>query len=182
MKQDEVVSFTPVSIHAPHTGSDARSSPKSMHVVCFNPRSPHGERLGCVLCERVTVRFQSTLPTRGATGASGNKDNPLAVSIHAPHTGSDPLLLGRPLLQHLFQSTLPTRGATAYVCNGCDAAMFQSTLPTRGATLGCVRWVPTQEGFNPRSPHGERLKSLDMNNAAMKFQSTLPTRGATVRR
>ena len=35
-------------------------------------------------------------------------------------------------------------------------------------------------GFNPRSPGGERLAKLKMRIIDMKFQSTLPGRGATI--
>ena len=57
-----------ISIHAPHAGSDQPalvcSLSRSNH---FNPRSPCGERL---ICELVTQRHFS-------------------ISIHAPHAGSD---------------------------------------------------------------------------------------------
>ena len=33
----------------------------------FNPRSPHGERQPTTQSKTTTVRFQSTLPARGAT-------------------------------------------------------------------------------------------------------------------
>ena len=58
-----------------------------------------------------TVKFQSTLPARGATvfGVRGFVDK-------------------------LFQSTLPARGATMMVQELADEGLFQSTLPARGAT------------------------------------------------
>ena len=34
-----------ISTHAPRTGSDEHSSPRTLHGQNFNPRSPHGERL-----------------------------------------------------------------------------------------------------------------------------------------
>ena len=34
--------------------------------------------------------------------------------------------------------------------------------------------------FNPRSPHGERLRSLTSTDSKATFQSTLPARGATI--
>ena len=36
-------------------------------VQHFNPRSPHGERRGLLLCLLQFPLFQSTLPARGAT-------------------------------------------------------------------------------------------------------------------
>ena len=38
-------SYSPISIHAPRTGSDARRSACRMTNRNFNSRSPHGERL-----------------------------------------------------------------------------------------------------------------------------------------
>ncbi len=59
--------LTVVSIHAPHTGSDAIIRVITIVSICFNPRSPHGERHD------------------NADDRSIIRD----VSIHAPHTGSD---------------------------------------------------------------------------------------------
>ena len=79
----------PISIHAPHAGSDGRYHARRRTIVHFNPRSPCGERQ-VIAQETVTNDlFQSTLPMRGATAAS--------------HLFS---------LPGLFQSTLPMRGAT----------------------------------------------------------------------
>ena len=56
----------------------------------FNPRSPCGERLFVCYKHTAIVKFQSTLPVRGAT---------LAQPLNR-------------LRRNLFQSTLPVRGAT----------------------------------------------------------------------
>jgi hypothetical protein len=105
-----------VSIHAPHTGSD-------MAVIVL----------------QACGKFQSTLPTRGATFGSCYLYRGYPVSIHAPHTGSDAIqiLSSRCDRQYLlFQSTLPTRGATPSDSSSRwhYQLTFQSTLPTRGAT------------------------------------------------
>ena len=78
----------------------------------FNPRSPHGERRArdCGSCRRLGIsihaprtgsdvlllshwkcylRFQSTLPARGATGVTTTQEMLESISIHAPRTGSD---------------------------------------------------------------------------------------------
>ena len=91
------------------------TNPRRNHArqqIYFNPRSPHGER---------RARNQRT-----PTGADFNPRSPhgerpvrrdvpppcVAISIHAPRTGSDiPLsIISRQDLP--FQSTLPARGAT----------------------------------------------------------------------
>ena len=56
-----------ISIHAPHTGSD---------------------NMDAKITARVD-KFQSTLPTRGATVIEGARKENDDISIHAPHTGSD---------------------------------------------------------------------------------------------
>ena len=57
-----------ISIHAPRTGSDHHSGVFSVGDDNFNPRSPHGERLGWSL----------------------SSSHQAGISIHAPRTGSDP--------------------------------------------------------------------------------------------
>ncbi len=177
-----MMAFKVVSIHAPHTGSDGGTTYHHHQPARFNPRSPHGERrITSIPYQLLILRFQSTLPTRGAT---------LTLLLLMPaHHGFNPrsphgerrtrrcsITVIRP-----FQSTLPTRGATARVVTdwlwrvsvsihaphtGSDETgnkrrltgpEFQSTLPTRGATI----------------------KVIIMNKNANPFQSTLPTRGAT---
>ncbi len=56
-----------ISIHAPLTGSDACGLPLRCGGNNFNPRSPYGERPPRRARSRASVRFQSTLPLRGAT-------------------------------------------------------------------------------------------------------------------
>ena len=104
------------------------------------------------------VRFQSTLPVRGAT---------LVCVISG--------------LRIRFQSTLPVRGATREYRTRLPSFQFQSTLPVRGATLkikprGFVLVISIHAPragsddaldapldrtryFNPRSPCGERPMS-----------------------
>ena len=79
-----------ISIHAPRTGSDTAPATASGWTAYFNPRSPHGERrlpppscrasrrisihaprtgsdVAADVCRALEVKFQSTLPARGAT-------------------------------------------------------------------------------------------------------------------
>ena len=56
-----------ISIHAPLTGSDVRYTVKRSESYNFNPRSPHRERPNLPVLKRVFLRFQSTLPSQGAT-------------------------------------------------------------------------------------------------------------------
>ena len=55
----------------------------------FNPRSPHRERRCHAAYRQLQMKFQSTLPSQGATNAIAESSNTSAISIHAPLTGSD---------------------------------------------------------------------------------------------
>ena len=149
-----------------------------------------------------TMEFQPTLPARGATGTipvefTAHQD----ISTHAPRTGSDK---GS---QHIwsslstFQPTLPARGATRWRSCCGRMALFQPTLPARGATCWehTIHFIPRisthaprtgsdwervgmgadRTDFNPRSPHGERLRWWGRDGRRGGFQPTLPARGAT---
>jgi len=102
-----------ISIHAPHTGSDAFIIDMDNVYSDFNPRSPYGERLILMISSPCDIVFQSTLPIRGATAAS---------------TAALACFLS-------FQSTLPIRGATTGNITMAMLCLFQSTLPIRGATF-----------------------------------------------
>ena len=124
-----------ISIHAPRTGSDVALLAAPAHAGNFNPRSPHGERLGMAilppkfthfnprsphgerpsLSGKVVVHalFQSTLPARGATILPVVAKMDFLISIHAPRTGSDSSSATTlRATRRRFQSTLPARGAT----------------------------------------------------------------------
>ena len=102
--------------------------------------------------------FQSTLPARGATvrfrAAEGH---PRHFNPHSPR-GERPFMKFVGMVDSAFQSTLPARGAT-FQSSGIflTILVFQSTLPARGATWSMFDYVPNSE----------------------TFQSTLPARGAT---
>ena len=103
--------FNPRSPH----GERRWNCSKRRYTSHFNPRSPHGERLDPTKLERTSEKFQSTLPARGATLIRWvccrgffhfNPRSPhgerrrcfsstciaIAISIHAPRTGSDPIM------------------------------------------------------------------------------------------
>ena len=82
-------SWHSISIHAPRTGSDKWTAFMSPPRGYFNPRSPHGERPVGESVTFTVTQFQSTLPARGATGRDPLVQAELAISIHAPRTGSD---------------------------------------------------------------------------------------------
>ena len=100
-----------ISIHAPLTGSDDTWIATTHKAINFNPRSPHRERplRSSTLSNRTNfnprsphrerrlvntrwmmcARFQSTLPSQGATYNEDETSRVEFISIHAPLTGSD---------------------------------------------------------------------------------------------
>ncbi len=128
-----------VSIHAPRRGSDGASPNKRENWVfqstlpaggatkrikdqpkdylCFNPRSPQGERPAWDTYRTTSSPFQSTLPAGGATWRD--------------RTGAG---------WTMFQSTLPAGGATGGLPEVERAIRFQSTLPAGGATTPAITW------------------------------------------
>ena len=104
----------------------------------------------------------------------------LAISIHAPRTGSDDFLV-------IFRV----------------ACCISIHAPRTGSDAGVSADLRSEHNFNPRSPHGERQCSLPQplgafqisihaprtgsdgnrlsDGHACEFQSTLPARGATLR-
>ena len=126
----------------------------------FNPRSPHGERLQGIFSRRSSstisihaprtgsdcstssvpsspIRFQSTLPARGATSKLLQVQTESKISIHAPRTGSD----RREILMK-----------TVY--------LISIHAPRTGSDLQDGTIIGQYGNFNPRSPHGERPRKV----------------------
>ena len=145
-----------ISIHAPRTGSDETLLQRGWFTEDFNPRSPHGERRKHHWGHLNPRRFQSTLPARGATAYHRLTDEREAISIHAPRTGSDTLGRRERPKTATFQSTLPARGATDARTLGRRERPYFNPRSPHGERLR-VRACPRRpRHFNPRSPHGER--------------------------
>ena len=92
------------------------------------------------------------------TKTAGTDFNP-----RSPHGERRPAEWRTPMI-YKFQSTLPARGATEMKLPNSSADLFQSTLPARGATCRDCRGKRRGGYFNPRSPHGERLKTVNIQN------------------
>ena len=102
------------------------------------------------------MKFQSTLPARGATEENEGLFNFYKISIHAPRTGSDGGR-GRPKKTKAISIHAPRTGSD------CPHSIS----------------LVTAHNFNPRSPHGERRIVMPQGRTRGGFQSTLPARGAT---
>ena len=144
-----------ISIHAPRTGSDQRTTAQSGDAGNFNPRSPHGERLGQPVRE----------PKR-------------KISIHAPRTGSDGFQRVYNIVNLAFQSTLPARGAT----RAMDMGLFEIKISIHAPRTGSDNSFDKKDGvtcdFNPRSPHGERRRARGTQVAEMAISIHAPRTGS----
>ena len=103
------------------------------------------------------MRFQSTLPARGATGLSHRGDPPLNISIHAPRDGSDFTRMEGKGQCRNFNPRSP-RGE-------------RRAPPARRATPG---------HFNPRSPRGERRVVLIQCGEVLVISIHAPREGSDV--
>ena len=172
-----------ISIHAPRTGSDATDGRCTTIARHFNPRSPHGERLGVIQALYGVGPFQSTLPARGATVS-------LCVRAQAEDDFNPRSPHGERLAQGyqinpttIFQSTLPARGATfvGQSRGSCSNISIHASrtgsdplgriqhhrreisihAPRTGSDLPERKERRRHCYFNPRSPHGERHRVRD---------------------
>ena len=191
-----------ISTHAPRTGSDVVGGVPCCCCVEFQPTLPaRGATPACSWMARHTA-FQPTLPARGATPCPGQCKRPAhPISTHAPRTGSDCKRSAPSTSTQKFQPTLPARGATRGKSHFFRIFCISTHAPRTGSDRNaqrnnvpaCISTHAPRTGsdvigggrehhdyyFNPRSPHGERLRLFSRFRAAIEFQPTLPARGAT---
>ena len=193
-----------ISIHAPRTGSDrpprpalaiptkfqstlpARGAtafpcPASRAYSNFNPRSPHGERPGRCNSFHYTSHFNPRSP-HGERHTIHVGDAVLAISIHAPRTGSDTkntrILQERrisihaprtgsdgdagraPLRGRAISIHAPRTGSDGHDCRAAVPRRISIHAPRTGSDDLCAKYRFSGADFNPRSPHGERLRKV----------------------
>jgi len=124
--------------------------------VNFNPRSPRGERLDLHKKYEIYLLFQSTLPTRGATGLTDAWAVFFSISIHAPHAGSD-IALGKPTLMFGISIHAPHAGSDFVRCPFIRFFLISIHAPHAGSDKADQGSDDQSCNFNPRSPRGERL-------------------------
>ena len=168
-----------ISTHAPRTGSDedetrhaatsGNFNPRSPHGERrkkpisprrwkdFNPRSPHGERRETYTIIKATTNFNPRSPHGERPYFSASEGTKMAISTHAPRTGSDVDTADSSVADNVFQPTLPARGAT-----------------NRAGQATRYPWISTHA---PRT--GSDGEGSEADDAEKKFQPTLPARGAT---
>ena len=110
------------------------------------------------------VRFQSTLPMRGATRFILASCKFFCISIHAPHAGSDPTLHTHKGDNMTISIHAPHAGSdTGYSKEGFSFEGFQSTLPMRGATKR-IACSAVHQGISIHAPHAGSDKAHAQNH------------------
>ena len=191
-----------ISTHAPRTGSDQPFVP---HYLA-HPISTHAPRTGSDAIQfgalYKALKFQPTLPARGATKQAGIQQRVQRISTHAPRTGSDrrgPFRL--PPASDGFQPTLPARGATPSppagkafkgisthaprtgsdqtMGNALNGSNISTHAPRTGSDVPSFRRVARLDlDFNPRSPHGERPPASGRGRRCSGISTHAPRTGS----
>ncbi len=149
------------------------------------------------------LKFQSTLPMRGATLPTDVHAGKLIISIHAPHAGSDVYFLAYQKMILIYFNPRSPCGERLKAADVEIENKISIHAPHAGSDLALtpICWIYLY--FNPRSPCGERpihcgadypafisihaphagsdLWGIIITSRCLRFQSTLPMRGATVR-
>ena len=101
----------------------------------FNPRTPYGMRLLRKTKSPALLVISIHAPLTGCDHLLVLLFHLSMISIHAPLTGCDCIPLTATLKTLEFQSTHPLRDATLTNVNDPNISLFQSTHPLRDATL-----------------------------------------------
>ena len=147
----------------------------------FNPRSPHGERRWDFTALDQELAISIHAPRTGSDELQKLWRSNGQISIHAPRTGSDEKPIDGQLTFLDFNPRSP-HGERPHqaVSYGLLASNFNPRSPHGERRTTPSKPTPARY-FNPRSPHGERPKGKETTRETAGFQSTLPARGATTR-
>ena len=100
-----------ISIHAPLTGRDGHHPPRCGLRPDISIHAPlTGRDAHCRILRVRVCRFQSTRPSRGATGGGGGRGRTQKISIHAPLTGRDILHAIHGILARMISIHAPLTG------------------------------------------------------------------------
>ena len=125
-------------------------------------------------------RFQSTLPARGATSNRCYSVRAFLISIHAPRTGSDQRGNHGACVERISIHAPRTGSDPCTLHQRRRSRNFNPRSPHGERLRREVPHSARKNHFNPRSPHGERPRFFKCFVSRPRFQSTLPARGATI--
>ena len=122
-----------ISIHAPRTGSDHYQADNSPVAWYFNPRSPHGERLGFADCVLRVLKISIHAPRTGSDILSQPSSLLIDISIHAPRTGSDSVRLSTMQASSNFNPRSPHGERRHNLCEYDDKLIISIHAPRTGS-------------------------------------------------
>ncbi len=149
------------------------SPPAASLYLDFNSRSPCGERYLSAILWPMPLKFQLTLPMRGAMTAVGELRIQEHISTHAPHAGSD---YRSAWIQTVL--AISTHAPHAGSDRHCSRLMERTRISTHAPHAGSdtCRMVSREAcgDFNSRSPCGERFRDLHVHRRMTDFNSRSP--------
>ena len=182
LKRPVIVSLQAISTHAPRTGSDAETLKAEYNPIEFQPTLPArgATRIARQLFPFLQI-FQPTLPARGATyliwkqlfpNSNFNPRSPhgerrgeqyattsyVDISTHAPRTGSD-ATRPPPIISPSISTHAPRTGSDHDNFLRMAGDVISTHAPRTGSDISQVAQLVNAFYFNPRSPHGERLRN-----------------------
>ena len=92
----------------------------------------------------VRFLFQSTLPLRGATYTQTELENGILISIHAPLTGSDMLVLTRNVADYISIHA-PLTGSDKTMTARARPRIISIHAPLTGSDIRCILYTPYGE-------------------------------------
>ena len=104
----------------------------------FNPRSPYGERQTATYLPLNFSDFNPRSPYGERLPGTEKVCREVAISIHAPLTGSDPFLSVEMEPWRYFNPRSPYGERLEELALNLPKFIFQSTLPLRGATAAVL--------------------------------------------
>ena len=145
-----------ISIHAPRVGCD---SPYGECLLCesyFNPRTPCGVRLWCIVWSFGFYGISIHAPRVGCDLCKLFVLLVLSISIHAPRVGCDSSIGRTHAIPNYFNPRTPCGVRPERGHNHASDLAFQSTHPVWGATRPRSISGHIIRYFNPRTPCGVR--------------------------
>jgi len=151
------------------------------HNKNFNPRPPHGGRLETPSLHSWEDVFQSTPPAWGATYLAANGTREWRFQSTPPAWGATgDRLHGGP--GHDISIHAPRMGGDGLHQGGAHRPeQISIHAPRMGGDRPPASPARRIQYFNPRPPHGGRLTSAFCRSSLFRFQSTPPAWGATAK-
>ena len=140
----------------------------------FQPTLPARGATAHLLMVDAESSFQPTLPARGATlGRESVRAFRLHFNPRSPHGERPQSRRRRPAVSR-FQPTLPARGATAEYLSAIAHRSISTHAPRTGSDERPQPADAHGSHFNPRSPHGERRGVPERHRAPLNFNPRSP--------